>query len=115
MTAPRNLDVLSCEPRPLQVIVTDRVIGGRESHDVIRRYPNPQGRACRLCDACTFLPGDDGQGCCVKSIRGPIDSARVAVLGVRGGRVHYGGPQGGDGGRLDHDGQFLGRAGLRCE
>jgi hypothetical protein len=87
----RRAAVLPCIPKPLQVVVTDREVDGRPAHDIIRRFRNPQGRACRLCDACTFTAGDDGTGICFKAVSGPIDLDRVAVLGLVAGRVVYGG------------------------
>jgi hypothetical protein len=90
--------------------VVERADAGPEERGIIRKFANSQGRACRMCDECTFTPGDDGTGVCFKAVAGPIDLNRVAMLGLVGGRVVYGG-----GGRQvdrpDPDGDLAGLGG----
>lgn len=106
----RRAAVVPCVPTPLQVLVVERADAGPEERGIIRKFANSQGRACRLCDECTFTPGDDGTGLCFKAVSGPIDLARVATLGFVDGRVVYGGG-GREVDRPDPDGDL---AGLGC-
>lgn len=92
----RNPAVLPCVPRPIQVLVVEQLDLSGGVTAVIRRWPTVQARACRLCDVCTFVPGDDDQGICVLAVRAEVDLERAALLGVLGGRVVYGGQGGAD-------------------